>query len=155
MIQNAEADTVLPRADYNFEITGAEHAKTQNGKDMFKVRCRVIDGPHKGTTLTERFVLSPESSMAMSIFFRHMRALGLNQEFFRTSPSPEQVVDALIGRRFRGGVNTETYQGEERNVIKQYTPLVKVPGAGGPTPPPPPPAPASGSGPVAPERAPF
>jgi hypothetical protein len=148
-------DEVLPKADYDFEIVGAEHRTTQTGKDMFVVRCRIIDGPFKGRVLYNNFVISPDSQVAMGIFFRHMKALGLGLDFFKSQPSNEQVLDALEGVVFRGSVGTETYQGSERNAIKNFFPATRPAGGGSVPPPPPAPAPAPPLQAGTPERAPF
>lgn len=129
---------LLPKADYNMVVDDAEIKISQNGKTMYVIRASITDGPHKNRKMWNNFVFSPDSSVALSIFFRHMAALGLTQDFFRQAPEDDAVIAALKGREFRGKVGTRTWQGVERNELTAFYPAATV--AGSSTAPPPPPA---------------
>lgn len=110
----------IPAGDYDFTIAQADATQTSNGKTMYKVRAKVEAGPHADRLVFDQFVISPENPTALGIFFRQMNVLGLNREFFAGNPSDHHVAEALIGKRFRGQVQIKTWQGQERNEIKQY-----------------------------------
>lgn len=110
----------LPSGDYDFEISQADVAQTQNGKTMYKVRCKVEAGPHKDRLVFHQFVISPENPNALAMFFRQMNVLGLNRDYFSANPSDHQVAESLKGRRFRGQVTIKQWNGQDRNEIKQF-----------------------------------
>lgn len=89
----------VPIGSYLCEIVKAEATLTNNKKDMFKVRFKVMQGPHAGKIIFNNFVISPESEGAMKWFFGHMRALGLNADYFKAEPAPSQVAIDLVGRQ--------------------------------------------------------
>lgn len=153
----------IPVGEYDFVVVSSEAKKTQNGKDMFRVQCKVESGPHVGRSVWNNFTISPESDGAMQWFFSDMRNLGLGQDFWRRNPGVDQVAEALVNRRFRGTVKITEYQGQERNEIER----IKAPrsqggadvppppiAAAAPAPPPPPPPPAPAPVPAAPPAAP-
>ena len=128
---------LLPRADYNFKVTEASHKVSSTGKDMFEMKCTVVDGPHKGRVLYSNQVVSPDNPTAMGIFFRKMGALGLKADFFRANPENSAIVDAILGREFQGQVTVRTYQGNDKNEISNIRPAVRTPGSAASPPPPP------------------
>lgn len=123
----------LPRGDYDLVITKAEatQAKT-SGNTMYKVTCEVESGPHAKRKVFNNFVVTPDNGNALSWFFRNMKTLGLNADFFRQRPSDEQVAQALLGRRFKGTVDIREWNGEERNELKNLAPARGAAPAGGP-----------------------
>ena len=155
--------TPLPPADYDFEITKSEAKQSGNGKQMWKITCRVISGPYQGRLVWSQLVLSPENPTALGIFFRQMAAIGIGKEYFAKDPSDHQLAEELIGKKFRGQIGIKAYQGTDRNELKSYSPLKSAPNAapGAPSPitntppqnaqpsPPPGPAPAPQSAPPA------
>lgn len=110
----------IPSGDYDFEISQADATQTQNGKTMYKVRCKVESGPHANRLVFHNFVVSPENPTALAMFFRQMNVLGLNRDFFNSNPSDHQVAESLLGKRFRGQVTIRTWQNQDRNEIKQF-----------------------------------
>jgi hypothetical protein len=144
----------LPEGDYDLVITKSEALQTKNGKTMYKVQCSVEQGPHKGRTVWNNFVISPESPTALSIFFRQMNVLGLDRAYWQSDPSDHQVAEKLKGARFRGQLITRSFNGQESNEIKQFfTPraLAAGPGSGPSAPAPaaaPPAAPAPAPAPA-------
>lgn len=110
----------LPSGDYDFVISQADVAQTQNSKTMYKVRCKVESGPHKDRLVFHQFVISPENPNALAMFFRQMNVLGLNRDYFSGNPSDHQVAESLVGKRFRGQVAIKSWQGQDRNEIKQF-----------------------------------
>lgn len=135
----------LPPNDYEVEIEKAEAKTAQSsGKLMFVVTFKVTEGPHANRKVFNNFVVSPESEGAMGYFFRHMKALGLNSDFFANQPTSETIANALVGRRARVEVGQRVWNGETRNEVKNIKPSTAS-ASGGTTPPPPPPPPAEES----------
>lgn len=130
-IEGAEESTdfdIIPKADYHVKIVGAETKVASTGKTMYDVTAQIQDGPFKNRKIWNKFVVSPDNPKAMGILLRHFAVLGLTKEFLATEPSDEQIINALIDREAVVLVGTETYQGEERNVIKNWKPLTGIPG---------------------------
>lgn len=161
----------LPIGDYDVEVAKSEATTSQNGKPMIKTTMRVVTGPYEKRPIINNFVMSLENPQAVAIFFRHMKAFGLTEDFFASlgsSGSLEPVASALVGRRARLTLGHREWQGETRNEVKSVKPYTGAPpltappgpaGPGGPTPPqagplaaPPRPAVA---GPTAPSVAPL
>src|SRR5512146_1057428 len=84
----------LPVGEYLVVVDKAEAKQSQTGKDMIKVVFRVVAGPSANRTIFNNFVLSPESPNAVGFFFRHMTAMGLDIEFFKSNPPLAHVAAA-------------------------------------------------------------
>lgn len=119
---------VLPRADYHIKIVGTELKNSASGKTMYYTKCQIQDGPHKGRILHNNFVVSPDSPVAMGILLRHLGALGLSADYLRSNPGDGEILSALQDREAIVTVGTKTYNGEERNEIKNWKPAARVPG---------------------------
>jgi hypothetical protein len=121
----------LPVGAYNAEITTSKSKPTANGKSMFAVTFKVMDGPYAGRTVWNNFVVSPENPNALAFFFQHMNALGLNRDFFLSLPpgpeSDEKIAQALIGKRANITVSIRKYQGQDRNQVDKVTAIAGVP----------------------------
>lgn len=113
-----------PPGTYDVTVIESEARQTSAGKDMIVVKFQIVGGPHNGRKVPNNFVISPENATALGFFFRHMRALGLDDEYFGQNPSPQQVAAALIGRNCRIEVGTRTWNGEEREDVKKIMPSV-------------------------------
>lgn len=114
---SGQAFEPLPDGVYDFVIDNAEHRTSAKGKDGYNITALVESGPYAKRRVFNTFWISPDSPTALGIFFRQMTALTLDLAFFQTDPSNEQIVAKLKGKRFRGTVTKETYQGTEKNVI--------------------------------------
>jgi hypothetical protein len=134
----------LPPSEYEVEVEKAEAKKaSSSGKLMFVVTFKVTSGPYANRKLWNNYVVSPESEGAMGFFFRHMKAFGLNADFFKSNPHEDTVAAALVGKHVKLEVGQRTWQGEIKNDVKNTKPSTAVSnGSGAPPPPPPPPAPA-------------
>jgi hypothetical protein len=101
---------------YTLECTKAEGAKAAtSGKPMIKAQFKIVDGPAAGKTgIFNNFNITTDNDFAMSIFFRHMAAFGLDENFFNTDPSVDAVASALVGRRASVQLGQRPYQGQMR-----------------------------------------
>jgi len=146
----------LPAGTYRMKIVSSEVTVFSTGKEGFKVKFEVTEGPHAGHKVFNNFVLSPESAAAMGFFFKHMAALGLPREYFAQNPQPEAVADALMDREAMVKVKPRKYQGQDTDDVKDVLPLTGAPAAppqqaAPATPAPPvPPAPAAAAPPTPP-----
>jgi hypothetical protein len=145
---------ILPDGDYDAKVVEASHTLTAKGKTMFKVKLQVLQGPYANRFLWDNLVISPESPQALGIFFRQMKGLGLDQEYFKKNPSNDQVAGSINGATVRVKVGNRPYLGEPRNEIKAYN-AVSAGGQGGGFPgQPQPPAPQGQAYPPRPQDAP-
>lgn len=127
----------LPVGDYDVEVTKAEAVTSSNGRPMIKVTFKVIVGPHTNRQVMNNFVLSVDSPVALSIFFRHMKCFGLEEGFFAAlgeQGTLDPVANAMMGKRVRLQLSHRDWQGETRNEVKQVKPYTGAPGGMGGTP---------------------
>lgn len=117
----------LPKGDYNIEVASAEAVTASTGRPMIKCKMKVIDGPYQNRPVMTQFVLVIDNPNALSMFFRNMKAFGLDEAFFAQMGqmgSLEPVAGALSGRRAQVTLGTRLWNGEDRNEvtnIKKYT----------------------------------
>jgi hypothetical protein len=121
----AEAKTagLVPDGEYNVIVTEALATKSSNGKPMIKAKLRITDGPHAKKPLYTNFTISPESAMALRMYFLQMAAFGLDSQFFGQNPSLEAVASNLMNRSVTVTVTTTVYQGQDRNQVNGVKPL--------------------------------
>jgi hypothetical protein len=93
-------------------------SQTSTEKTRYTINPAVEVGPRANARIFHDFIISPESPKAMAFFFRDMQALGLDAAFFATNPSDETILRALVGRRFTADAYKETYNGKEKNRLR-------------------------------------
>lgn len=159
--EQGKAFEPLPNGDYDFIITESEHKISQAGNLTFKFTAEIERGDFAKRKVWPNITLTQDNPKAIPWFFKKMTALGLDENFFRTNPSEDQIASALIGKRFFGKTEQRPYgEGKISIDIKEYKPArgagaPPVGGAPGGVPPvaPPPaaaaPAPAPAPVPVA------
>lgn len=121
----------IPDGEYNALCVEAEATNSSNGKPMYKVKFRIVDGPQKDKGVRTQLTISAESAVALKIFFQHMAAFGLTADYFATNPSKEDVARALVNRGVRITLGIRPWQGVDRNEVKNIQPFP----TGVPTPP--------------------
>lgn len=138
VLQDAKSASfeALPIGDYDVEVTKAEAVTSSNGRPMIKTTFKVIVGPHTNRQVINNFVLSVDSPVALSIFFRHMKCFGLDDQFFAALGSAgtlDPAANAMVGRRVRLTLGQREWNGEQRNEVNQVKPYTGAPGGtGGP-----------------------
>lgn len=138
VLQDAKSASfeALPIGDYDVEVTKAEAVTSSNGRPMIKTTFKVIVGPHTNRQVMNNFVLSVDSPVALSIFFRHMKCFGLDDQFFAAlgaAGTLDPAANAMVGRRVRLTLGHREWQGETRNEVNQVKPYTGAPsGLGGP-----------------------
>ena len=95
----------LPEGDYDLKVLEASATTTSTGKPMFKLKNEVQSGPHAKRLVWDNIVVSTDNPTALGFFFRKMKALGLDENFFATGPGDGQITSALTGRSFRGKIS--------------------------------------------------
>lgn len=111
----------IPDGDYELKIIKAEAGTTNNQKPKITLTTQVTTGAYANRRIWDDLVISADSPKAMGFFFRKMKALGLNQDYFKSEPSMEQVASVLDGRTFRGRIYTDTSYGNPKNRIQTYS----------------------------------
>lgn len=134
--KNATFET-LPIGDYDVEVTKCDAVTSSNGRPMLKAMMKVIVGQFENRPLMNNFVLTVENPVALSMFFRHMKAFGISEDFFAqlgANGSLEPVAAALVGRRARLTLGHREWHGENRNEVNAVKPYTGAPGTalGGP-----------------------
>lgn len=114
---------VVPDGDYSTICVQASAVQSSNGKPMLKTKWRITEGPHKDKPVWTQFVISAENAVALRIFFQHMTALGLTQDYFATNPAMADVAKALENRVCVMTIGTRTWQGSDRNEVNSVRPV--------------------------------
>jgi hypothetical protein len=114
--------SAVPNGEYTVFIDSCTPAESSSGKQMFKVRFKIEDGPHAGSPIFTNWVLSTENGVALGFFFRKMAAIGLDHAYFDKDPSIEQVAKDMENRRCIAEVTTREWNGQERNDVNTLKP---------------------------------
>jgi hypothetical protein len=113
----------LPVGEYDAEIIAAEATIANNsGRDMIKVRFEVTAGPAKGEMIADNMVIVPDNSNALGVFFRHLRALGFADTYWKALPSTGQVAKDMTGRKCRIQVVKSAYRGGDETEVSRIMP---------------------------------
>lgn len=151
--EQGKAFEPLPNGTYDFIITESEHKISAAGNLTFKFTAEIEQGPKAKSKIWPNITLTQDNPKAIPWFFKKMSALGLDENFFRTNPSEDQIAAAMIGKRFLGTTEQRPYgdQGKVSIDVKNYAPPrgagAPPVGGGGPVGPPPVAAPAPAAAP--------
>lgn len=121
----------LPINDYNIEVIEAVATTASTGKPMIKSKFQVLDGPYTNRKVFHNFTLSLDNPNAVAIFFRQMKAFGLNEQFFAglgAAGGLEPVAMNLVGKRARVKLGHKPWAGETRNNVENILPYTGTPG---------------------------
>lgn len=123
----------LPAGPYDAECISADAVTSSTGKPMIKCKFEVISGPHAKRKFFNQFVLSIENETALAMFFRHMRAFGMDENFFAAvgQQGLAPVAQAMVGRRARFDLGIRKWNDEDRNEVKSVKPLAGGVASGG------------------------
>lgn len=134
LLQDAKAGSAWPIGDYDFEVAEADFVIAGTGAPMIKTKLRCLVGAYAGKTVTNNFVMSVDNPGALAIFFRHMAAFGLSNEWFGQIGQGDlhPVAAALRGRRARITLGHREWQDVTQNDVKGVKPITEGM-AGGPS----------------------
>lgn len=119
----AEPDDLLPDGDYELECLRASHGHTaEHHKLRFSALFAVTEGIYSGRQIWHNFTVSPESDLALMVFFGQMREFGMTKTFFAhpDTAQPDDIVNKLMGSRVQGHVVVGEYLGAPRNGIAWF-----------------------------------
>ena len=127
LLQDAKAGAAWPEADYDFEVAEADAVTASTGSAMIKTKLRCLVGTYAGKHVTNNFVLTPDNPAALMMFFRHMKAFGLDETFFASigQGNLQPVAAALRGRRARITLGHREWQGVMQNDVKAVKPITE------------------------------
>jgi hypothetical protein len=123
--------TTSLEGEFPLVIVEATATKTNDqSKDMIKWKAKIESGPFVDRPVTGNFTISPESPIALRIFFSQMAVLGLDGAFFTANPNApvELIAQALVGRRAIAVLGTRQWQGREFEDVKEWKPALGGPG---------------------------
>lgn len=114
--------TTALTGDFPLICTEAVAGQSSTGKPMIKCKFKVASGQFAGRLLYHNFTISWDNPAAMRMHFSHMKALGLDEKFWATNPSYEQLAAALLQRQAIGTLGVRAYQGVDREEIQKWKP---------------------------------
>lgn len=135
------ASALIPDGDHQFECVAAEARLSSTGSPQIQADFLCQTERYSKRTVRNWFTLTMDNPVALAMFFRHMKALGMDEAFFLKSG--DRIAAAavqMIGTRVTCTIKTEAWNGEDRNKIAGFK---GVNGAA---------RKASGGGPAAPGR---
>lgn len=122
--KNASFDP-LPIGNYDAECISADAVTSSTGKPMIKCKFEVITGPHAKRKFFNQYVLSVENEVALAMFFRQMKAFGMDENFFAAvgAQGLGPVAQTMLGKRATFELGIRKWQDEDRNEVKSTKPL--------------------------------
>jgi Protein of unknown function (DUF669) len=125
---------VLPAGDYDVQCAEASATKTSTGKDMIKGKYKVLGGPRAGTVVWNNYTVSPENATALAIWFRDMKAHGLDDAFFSqltnvADPYP-RIAAAMVGRSVRMTLTQREWPEGTGNLRNNVSKIIALAGGG-------------------------
>jgi hypothetical protein len=119
--------TVIPAADYVLACRDAQATKSSTGKDMIKMSCKVLVGPHAGASLITQQTLTVDNPSAVAMFLKFLAAHGIEEDVLADlPPAPDggpniaAVCGLLKGRVAIGTVSVGQWNEEDRNYIDRF-----------------------------------
>ncbi len=111
---------IIPPSKYLVEVEEASSKTSSNGNPMIEARLRIKEGQFASRVL---FFRATATDKSQGIFVRNLAAFGLTADWLvQNNPSFDQIANALIGRQAVAQVAVTTWQGQERNEVKNVSP---------------------------------
>lgn len=122
--QARKTATTILEGDFPAVVTEAKAGKSSGDKEQLKLKLRITSGPYVGRTLFDTITISPESPVAMKMFFLTMDAFRLDDAFFSRLPDgaagTAQIAIAMQGKEITVTLKKERYQEIDREKVKGY-----------------------------------
>jgi hypothetical protein len=112
----------VPKGPYDVVVAKCEAKTSSTNKSMWAMQLKIIGGPHDGRIIFNNLTLTTDNPQALRMFFMNMSALGLEQSFFASNPTPSQIANALVGRNARVEIDHRQFQGQMRENVKRLMP---------------------------------
>lgn len=125
----------VPAGVYDARVIEATAGQSSTGKLMYKLRYEIIGPTAVGRKVYNNITLTTDNANALRMFFVNMKAMGLEESYFATSPTPHAVAGALLGRQCKLTIKHKEYppgSGLMREDISGIAPSSGVPGVGVP-----------------------
>lgn len=114
----------LPNDHYDCVVVEAEPKTSNNGKLMYKLKFKVMAGPHANRFIWDQLVVSTDNPNALKWFFQKAAALGCDAQYFATNPGPAAVAQNMLNRQVRLQVESgRMYNGQVQTDVKNYVAL--------------------------------
>ena len=114
----------------------AEYKKASTGKDMFKLRWKIVGGPDVNKTFFDQLVVNPGNAFGLSMTFNKMRAIGVDPAQFIGLPN-EQIAKLFICKTALITVKTDrVYNNAQQVDVENYASATGAGAAVGVTAPP-------------------
>ena len=93
----------IPAADYDAQVVAAEPTKSKDGKDMINATFQLISGPYAGKRYSRNITLprAGDTTKFMRVFFRQMKCLGCDDQFWVTEPNMGAICQRIMNRQCR------------------------------------------------------
>jgi hypothetical protein len=121
--EGAKEFAPLDEGVYNFVVKdAAKVGQTGKGNPKFTINPSVESGPRQNARVFHDFSVSDSPYAMKNFFFGDLATLGLGPSFFEQNPTPEQIGQALQGRRF----TAEVYHEKSETNGKTYARLRNI-----------------------------
>lgn len=110
LMKDADISLAAP-GEYDMIVHSAEATTYGTGNQGIKAVFMFENGPHAGQKVFNNFVIVSGNNRALAMFFRNMKTLGLDADFFGKNPQLDEVAKALEGRRARVVLAHREWQG--------------------------------------------
>ena len=92
-VEAAPGYSPVPAGAYVAVVVRGELVQTRSGNDGYRIRFRIVEGPHAGTTLVRTWTFSPK---ALPYTKRDLSPFGLTTTAKLLSPFPEPGRDYIV-----------------------------------------------------------
>jgi len=107
------------------EVVQSDATVASSGNSMIVVKFRCLTGPYANKHVTNNFVIVPDNPTALNIFFRNMKAFGLDDAFFTQLGNNDHSAIAvqLTGKRAKVTLEHRQWNGGVQNQVKSIAVL--------------------------------
>lgn len=116
--------TLAPPGDYGVVVREAEAMTYSTGSRGIKAKFAIESGPNAGSIIFNNFVIVPDKPKALGFFFRNMKTLGVDGDFFAKNPPLEALAEFIIGRRVTVTIKHREYNGQMQYEVANIKPPV-------------------------------
>jgi hypothetical protein len=107
----------VPAGQYQAQIIGGRVTDTSTGKTRTIIDHKIVSGPQAGATVAQSQVISPDSDIAMKIFFQSYKKLGVPDSAFKPGVKLEQIIDSLKGKNTAITVEVTEYGSQVKTAV--------------------------------------
>lgn len=117
----------VPPGEYTVQVVTSTFAQSSTGRPMWKTQLQILNpGPYAGRKVYNNITLVTDNPNALRMFFVNMKAMGLDETFWASNPSPEYVAQILMNRQFVVILDNRDYRGQMRENVVGIKPMAGV-----------------------------